>query len=79
MSFKDVNDLIQYFNAILAGADGFPQIPTPRTDCHIYHAKPAERHKQMVICPEQDCEWVTYMHDTDTSMVEALGVHEEHL
>ena len=33
----------------------------------------------MVICPEQDCEWVAYMHDLDTSMVEALGVHEENL
>ena len=33
----------------------------------------------MVICPEQDCEWVTYMHDTNTSMVEALGADKENL
>ena len=77
MSFHDETDMIQQFNAILP--QDFPQIPTPRKDCHIYHAKPAERHKQMVICPEQDCEWVAYMHDVDTSMVEALGIHEEHL
>ena len=31
----------------------------------------------MVICPEQDCEWIAYMNDLDTSMVEVLGVHEE--
>ena len=79
MSFNDANDMIQKFNAILSVPHGFPQIPAPRKDCHIYHAKPAERHKQMVICPEQDCEWVAYLHDLNTSMVEALGVHEEHL
>ena len=79
MSFTDVNEMIQHFNAILAGPKDFPQIPTPRSDCHIYYPRPAERHKQMVICPEQDCEWVAYMHDLDTSMVEALGVHEDHL
>ena len=31
-----------------------------------------ERHKQMVICPEQDCEWLVYMSELDTCMVEAL-------
>ena len=30
----------------------------------------------MVICPEQDCEWIAYMTDLDTCMVEALGIHE---
>ena len=77
MSFHDETDMIQHFNAILAVPHGFPQIPPPRKDCHIYHAKPAERHKQMVICPEKDCEWVAYMHDVNTSMVEVLGIHEE--
>ena len=77
MSFRDETDMIQQFNAILAATHGFPQIPPPRKDCHIYYAKPAERHKQMVICPEQDCEWVAYMHDVDTSMVEVLQIHEE--
>ena len=79
MSFHDATDMIKQFNAILAIPHGFPPIPAPRNDCHIYHAKPAERQQQMVICPEQDCEWVAYMHNLDTSMVEALGVHEEHL
>ena len=79
ISFKDVNDMIQKLNAILAIPKDFPQIPAPRSDCHTFYAKPAERHGQMVICPEQDCEWIAYMHDLDTSMVEALGVHEEHL
>ena len=77
MSFRDETDMIQQFNSILASTHGFPQIPSPRKDCHIYYAKPAGRHKQMVICPEQDCEWVAYMHDVDTSMVEALGIHQE--
>ena len=77
MSFRDETDMIQQLNSILASTHGFPQIPSPRKDCHIYYAKPAERHKQMVICPEQDCEWVTYMHDVETSMVEALRIHEE--
>ena len=77
MSFNDADEMIQLFNAILP--QDFPQIPSPRSDCHIYYPRPAERHKQMVICPEQDCEWVAYMNDLSTSMVEALGVHEEHL
>ena len=77
MSFRDETDMIQQLNSILASTHGFPQIPAPRKDCHIFYAKPAERHKQMVICPEQDCEWVTYMHDVETSMVERLGIHEE--
>ena len=79
MSFKDQDDMIQQLNSILAKPQDFPQIPAPRDDCHIFHAKPAERHRQMVICPEQDCEWVAYMTDLDTSMVEALGVHEDAL
>ena len=66
MSFNDVNDMIQKLNAILAIPQTFPQIPAPRSDCHIFQAKPAERHGQMVICPEQDCEWVAYMNDLDT-------------
>ena len=77
MSFRDDTDMIQQLNSILASTHGFPQIPAPRNDCHIFYAKPNERHKQMVICPEQDCEWVTYMHDVETSMVEALKLHEE--
>ena len=77
ISFTDVNDMIQQLNSILAKPKDFPQIPAPRDDCHIFYAKPAERHRQMVICPEQDCEWIAYMADLDTSMVEALGVHEE--
>ena len=76
-SFRDETDMIQQLNSILASTHGFPQIPAPRKDCHIFYAKPDERHKQMVICPEQDCEWVTYMHDVETSMVERLGIHEE--
>ena len=79
MSFKDQYDMIQQLNSILAKPQDFPQIPAPRDDCHIFHARPAERHRQMVICPEQDCEWVAYMTDLDTSMVEALGVHEDAL
>ena len=79
ISFTDVNDMIQQLNSILAKPKDFPQIPAPRDDCHIFQAKPAERHRQMVICPEQDCEWIAYMTDLDTSMVEALGVHEEAL
>ena len=77
MSFRDDTDMIQQLNSILASTHGFPQIPAPRKDCHTFYAKPDERHKQMVICPEQDCEWVTYMHDVETSMVERLGIHEE--
>ena len=76
MSFKDQYDMIQQFNSILAKPQDFPQIPAPRDDCHIFYAKPAERHRQMVICPEQDCEWIAYMNDLDTCMVEALGIHE---
>ena len=34
--FKDVNDMIDMLNTILSKAQDFPQIPTPRDDCHIY-------------------------------------------
>ena len=30
-----------------------------------------------ILAVEQDCEWVAYMHDVNTSMVEVLGIHEE--
>ena len=76
VSFKDANDMIQQLNTILSIPQDFPQIPDPRQDCHVFHAKPDERHKQMVICPEQDCEWLAYMSDLNTSMVEALGVQD---
>ena len=76
MSLRDQYDMIQQFNSILAIPHGFPPIPAPRDDCHIFYAKPAERHRQMVICPEQACEWIAYMNDLDTCMVEALGIHE---
>ena len=79
ISFKDEHDMIQRLNTILAKPKDFPPIPAPRDDCHVFYAKSGERHKQMVICPEQDCEWIAYMTDLDTSMVEALGVHDHAL
>ena len=66
-------------SSILSIPQDFPQIPDPRQDCHVFHAKPDEGHKQMVICPEQDCEWLAYMSDLNISMVEALGVHDHAL
>ena len=51
----------------------FQQIPIPRKACHTFYAKPDERRKQYVISPVQDCEWLVYMSDQNTSMVEALG------
>ena len=56
VSFKDEQDMIEQLNAILAKTKDFPLIPVPRDDCHIFHAKSGYRHKQMVICPKQDCE-----------------------
>ena len=69
-------DLIQKLSDILAKPDGFPQIPVPRKVCHTFHAQRDERHKQYVICPEQDCECLVYMSDQSTSMVEAIGIHD---
>ena len=63
VSFKDASDMIQQLNTILSIPKDFPQIPDPRPDCHVFYAKSTERHKQMVICPEQDCEWLAYMSD----------------
>ena len=77
--FQDAADMIQQLNSMLAKPIGFPQIPIPRKDCHIFYAKPDERHKQYVISPEQDCEWLVYMSDQNTSMVEAIGVHDHAL
>ena len=79
VSFRDEQDMIERLNAILTRTKDFPLIPAPRDDCHLFYAKPGYRHKQMVICPEQDCEWIAYMTDLDTSMVEALDVHEHAL
>ena len=79
VSFTDASDMIQQLSAILRIPRDFPQTPAPRKDCHVFHAKPDERHKQMVICPEQDCEWLAYMSDLDTCMVEALGVQDHSL
>ena len=77
--YANVTDMIQQLNEILAKPDGFPPIPTPRKDCHTFYAKPDERHKQYVICPEQDCEWLVYMSDQNTCMVEALGIQDQPL
>ena len=71
--------MIQQLNGFLAKPDGFPQIPIPRKDCHTFYAKPDERRKQYVISPEQDCEWLVYMSDQSTSMVEALGIQDHPL
>ena len=66
VSFKDENDVIKQLNTILSIPRDFPQIPTPTKDCHVFYAKPSERHKQMVLCPEQDCEWLVYMSDQES-------------
>ena len=64
---------------ILAKPVGFPQIPDPRKDCHLFQANPGERHQQYVLCPEQDYEWLVYMSDQNTSMIEALDVQDHPL
>ena len=79
MEFQDVNDMIRQLNGLLAKPVGFPQIPDPRKDCHLFQTKPGERHQQHVLCPEQDCECLVYMSDQNTSMVEALGIQEHPL
>ena len=79
VEFRDATDMIQKLNDRVAAPDGFPQIPVPRKDCNPFYAKENERHKQYVICPEQDCEWLVYMSDQNASMVEALGVHDHPL
>ena len=79
VQFQDANDMIQQLNGILAKPVGFPQIPDPRKDCHLFQANPGERHQQYVLCPEQDCEWLVYMSDQNTSMIEALDVQEHPL
>ena len=74
--FGNAADMIQKLNDILAKPDGFPQIPAPRKECHTFWTEPKQRHKQYVICPEQDPECLVYMSDQSTSMVEALGIHD---
>ena len=71
--------MIQQLNGLLAKPVGFPQIPDPRKDCHLSQANPGERHQQYVLCPEQDCEWLVYMSDQNTSMIEALDVQDHPL
>ena len=36
VQFQDANDMIQQLNGILANPAGFPQIPDPRKDCHLF-------------------------------------------
>ena len=74
--FKDAENMIQKLNVSLSMSTGFPQIPTPRKDCHIMTYPPKQRHKQYVMCPEQDCESLVYMSDQNTSMIESIGLHE---
>ena len=74
--FQDVDDMITKLNGILAKSEGFPLIPTPRKDCHTLTIPSDKRFKQYVICPEQDCEYLVYMSDQSTGMVEAIGIHE---
>ena len=74
--FQDVDDMIAKLNGILAKSEGFPLIPIPRKDCHKLVLPSNKRHKQYVICPEQDCECLVYMSDQNTSMVEAIGLHD---
>ena len=54
--FQSADDMIQQLNDVLSKPHGFPPIPTPRKDCHTLVASPTKRHKQYVMCPEQDCE-----------------------
>ena len=79
VQFRDANDMIQQLNGILAKPVGFPQISDPRKDCHLFQANPGECHQQYVLCPEQDCEWLVYMSDQNTSMIEALDVQDHPL
>ena len=79
VEYRDADDMIQQLNALLAKPVGFPQIPDPGKDCHLFQAKPGYRHQQYVLCPEQDCEWLVYMSDQSMSMVEALGVQDRPL
>ena len=62
--------MITKLKGILATSEGFPQIPTPRKDCHPLVLAPNKRFKQYVICPEQDPECLVYMSDLNTSMLE---------
>ena len=68
--------MITKLNGILNKSEGFPLNPTPRKDCHTLVLPSNKRFKQYVICPEQDCECLVYMSDLNTSMVEAIGIHE---
>ena len=54
--FESVEDMIEKLNDILSKPPGFPAIPPPRKDCHTLTFQPDKRHKQYVMCPEQDCE-----------------------
>ena len=67
--YAQFKDMIQKLNVILSMPTGFPQIPTPRKDCHIMTYPPKQEHKQYVMCPEQDCESLDYTFDQNTSMI----------
>ena len=74
--FQDLDDMITKLNGILSKSEGFPRIPVPRKECHQLVLPADKRCKQYVICPEQDCECLVYMSDQNTSMVEAIGLHD---
>ena len=74
--FNDAEDMIQKLNDILSKPQGFPRIPEPRKDCQTLTFPATKRHKQCVMCPEQDCEALVYVSDQNTSMIESKGLHE---
>ena len=72
VEFNNVIHMFNTLNEILCKAEGFSEIPETRTECQIFSFPADQRHKQGVICPEQDCESLVYHNDQERSMIEVL-------
>ena len=74
--FKSVEDMIEKLNDILSKPRDFPAIPPPKEGLSHIDTPARQEAQACVMCPEQDCEALVYMSDQNTSMVEALGLHD---
>ena len=72
VEFKNVIHMFNVLNEVLSKAEGFSNVPETRKECKILSFPANQRHKQYVLCPEQDCENLVYHCDQERSMIEVL-------
>ena len=78
VQFESIEQIRKVLNKILSQADDFVEFPKPRAECEILtFSKEDKNSKQLVICPEQDCETLVFHFDQAKSMIETLKLDEK--